>query len=163
MIKKTVLFIASLCVPALIYSVCPLCVIAAGAGVGFSRWLAIDDLITGLWIGGLLLATSLWLIKIIRNTRFTFKFYPAVIFILTYGSTIWLLYWYQIIGQNSNTIYGFDRLVFGVIIGSCIFMLGVLIHAFIKVGFGRILFRFQKIIIPITILIIASLLAQMIL
>ena len=34
-------------------AVCPICTVAAATGIGFSRWLGIDDTITGLWIGGL--------------------------------------------------------------------------------------------------------------
>ncbi len=33
-------------------AICPICTIAVGAGVGFSRYLGIDDTIAGLWIGG---------------------------------------------------------------------------------------------------------------
>ena len=34
-------------------AVCPICTVAVATGIGFSRWLGIDDTITGLWIGGL--------------------------------------------------------------------------------------------------------------
>jgi hypothetical protein len=34
-------------------AICPLCTIAVGAGVGLSRWIGVDDAVTGLWIGGL--------------------------------------------------------------------------------------------------------------
>ncbi len=46
---------------------CPVCTIAVGAGIGLSRWLGVDDLISGLWIGGLIVSligmTILWLNK----------------------------------------------------------------------------------------------------
>ena len=32
-------------------AICPVCTVAVGAGIGLSRWLGIDDSITGLWIG----------------------------------------------------------------------------------------------------------------
>jgi len=35
---------------------CPVCTIAVTAGVGLSRWLGVDDLISGLWVGGLLVS-----------------------------------------------------------------------------------------------------------
>jgi len=34
-----------------VFAVCPVCTVAAGAGVGLSRWLGIDDIIIGLWVG----------------------------------------------------------------------------------------------------------------
>jgi len=47
--------------PAKVYAVCPICTVAVGAGLGISRWLGIDDSVTGLWIGGLILSSGLWL------------------------------------------------------------------------------------------------------
>jgi len=41
-------------------AVCPVCVVAVGAGLGLSEYLGIDDSIAGLWVGGLLFALSLW-------------------------------------------------------------------------------------------------------
>lgn len=32
-------------------AVCPVCTVAVGTGVGLSRWLGVDDTITGLWLG----------------------------------------------------------------------------------------------------------------
>jgi len=43
-----------------VLAVCPLCTVAVGAGVGLSRWLGIDDVITGLWIGGLIVSLIAW-------------------------------------------------------------------------------------------------------
>ncbi|MBU2577676.1 hypothetical protein KKA69_02480 [Patescibacteria group bacterium] len=42
-------------------AVYPVCTITVGAGLGISRWLGIDDSIPGLWIGGLILSSGLWL------------------------------------------------------------------------------------------------------
>ena len=41
-------------------AVCPVCTIAVGASLGLSRWLGVDDTISGLWIGGLIVSTTLW-------------------------------------------------------------------------------------------------------
>ena len=37
-------------------AVCPICTIAVGAGVGLSRYFGVDDAITGLWVGGLIVS-----------------------------------------------------------------------------------------------------------
>ena len=39
---------------------CPLCTAGAGAGLALSRWLGIDDSISGIWIAAFLGATALW-------------------------------------------------------------------------------------------------------
>ena len=44
------------------YAICPICTLAVGAGVGLSRWLGVDDTVTGLWIGGLTVSMILWTI-----------------------------------------------------------------------------------------------------
>jgi len=50
---------------------CPVCTVAVGAGIGLSRWFGVDDLVSGLWIGGLIVSligmTFLWLNK--KNLR----------------------------------------------------------------------------------------------
>ena len=42
-------------------AVCPVCTIAVGVGLGISRWLGIDDTVTGVWVGGLIVSSGLWM------------------------------------------------------------------------------------------------------
>ena len=42
---------------------CPVCAVAVGVGLGLSRWLKIDDAISGLWIGALIVSLSFILAK----------------------------------------------------------------------------------------------------
>lgn len=51
------------------YAICPLCTVAVGAGVGVSRSLGIDDVIVGLWIGGLLVSSSMWLFEWLKGKK----------------------------------------------------------------------------------------------
>ncbi len=44
-------------------AVCPVCIVAVGAGLGLSEYLGIDDSIAGVWIGGMLIALSTWTIS----------------------------------------------------------------------------------------------------
>ena len=39
---------------------CPLCVAGAAFGITLTRWVGVDDSITGVWVGALLGATSFW-------------------------------------------------------------------------------------------------------
>ncbi|MCX6758247.1 MAG: hypothetical protein NTX14_00895, partial [Candidatus Nealsonbacteria bacterium] len=55
-------FIFSLLTARPALAVCPICTVAVGAGLGLSRWFGIDDSISGLWIGGLIVSFILWTI-----------------------------------------------------------------------------------------------------
>lgn len=58
---KAVLFFLLLFIfPKTTLAVCPLCTVAVGTGLGFSRFLGIDDVITGIWMGGLIVSSALW-------------------------------------------------------------------------------------------------------
>lgn len=39
---------------------CPVCTIGVVVGVGLSKYLGVDDLISGVWIGALLIYLTLW-------------------------------------------------------------------------------------------------------
>jgi len=54
------LFIVDLFLPSYALAVCPVCSIAVAGGVGLSRWLGIDDTISGIWIGGLIISLAIW-------------------------------------------------------------------------------------------------------
>src|SRR3972149_11759116 len=62
------------------HAVCPVCTIAVGAGLGISRWLGIDDAVSGVWVGGIILSSSFWLLdwlvkKKIKKLFFFYKFH----------------------------------------------------------------------------------------
>ena len=146
----------------LVYAVCPICTIAVGAGVGLSRWLGIDDTITGLWIGGFIVSliswTESWLEK--KNIRFRGRLF---IDILGYYILIVIpLYYTDILGNPINTlsfcgIDKIDKLIFGIIIGSLFFWLGAVWYFYLKKkNNGQSYFPFQKVIMPIFPLIVLS-------
>ena len=75
--KKTlILYFLIFCCLASLYStssakaVCPICTIAVCAGVGLSRWLGIDDMVTGLWLGGLFVLLSISTIAWLKRKNF---------------------------------------------------------------------------------------------
>jgi hypothetical protein len=140
-------------------AVCPICTIAVGAGVGFSRWLGIDDTITGLWIGGLIVSliswTESWLEK--KNIRFKGRIFVNVLFY--YALAIIPLYYSGIIGHPLNTLYffGLDKLLFGIIVGSISFWFGANWYFYLKEkNNGHAHFPFQKVVMPISPLILLS-------
>ncbi len=140
-------------------AVCPICTVAVGAGVGLSRWLGIDDTITGLWIGGLIVSmiiwTESWLEK--KNIRFKGRIFMNI---LGYFALIIIpLYYSGIIGNPLNTlcVCGLDKLLFGIIAGSSAFWFGTNWYFYLKEkNNGHAYFPFQKVVMPICPLIILS-------
>ena len=85
------------------HAVCPICTVAVGAGLGISRWLGIDDSVTGVWIGGLILSSGLWLADWIGKKGWRVPYKEAVSVGLFFLFVIPPLYWGKMIGISGNT------------------------------------------------------------
>jgi len=144
-------------------AICPVCTIAVGAGVGFSRWLGIDDLISGIWLGGLIVSTIIWFLNWLDKKQIRFKFDWLVISFLFYLIVITPLYFSGIIGHPFNKFCGLDKIIFGLIFGSLSFLIGFWLNNFLKKkNNGQVFFPFQKVALPILFLIITSLIFYLI-
>ena len=139
-----------------VFAVCPLCTIAVGAGIGLAEYLGIDDTITGLWVGGLIVSLIIWTITWFNKKKFHFKGRIILTTILYYLVIIVPLYPAGIIGSPINKLWGIDRLILGVAIGSVAFVLGTLSYTLIKRHRGKANFYFQKVAMPVAPLIILS-------
>jgi len=138
-------------------AVCPLCTIMAAGGLGLSRWLGIDDTISGTWIGGLIVSLILWLLDYLDKKKIEFKFKKTLVWLSFYILTIVPLYFAGILGEPGNTIWGIDKLLTGIFLGSLVFYLGFRVHLFLKKkNQGKSFFPFQKVVIPILFLISLS-------
>jgi len=143
-------------------AVCPLCTLAVGAGVGFSRWLGIDDVITGLWIGGLIVSLITWTESWLKGKNIHFR---GRLFIITLGYyllTVLPLYFTGFLGNPQNSlayVYGiyFDKLLLGIIVGSFAFWFGASWYYYLKEkNQGRAYFPFQKVVMPVAPLVFLS-------
>lgn len=140
-------------------AVCPICTVAVGAGVGLSRWLGIDDAITGLWVGGLIVSMITWTEGWLEKKNIRFKGRIFVNILGYYALIIIPLYYSGIIGNPLNTLCacGLDKLLLGIIVGSVGFWFGASWYYFLKEkNQGRAYFPFQKVVMPIGPLIILS-------
>jgi fructose-specific phosphotransferase system IIC component len=143
-------------------AVCPVCTIAIGTGVGFSRWLKIDDTITGLWIGGFIVSLIIWTKGWFDKKNIHFKTRAAIIITAYYLLIIAPLFFTGILGNTKNNVLCFchfylDKLLLGIIIGSFAFWLSINLYSYLKEkNNGRSYFPFQKVIMPILSLIILS-------
>lgn len=131
-------------------AVCPACTIAVASGLGLSRYFGIDDTVIGVWVGSFLMSMTLWTINWLNSKKIKFYGRKILITIFYYGLTIWPLYTMDIIGHSANKILGIDKLVFGTILGTILFMVANSVYQYIKnKNNGRAHFPFQKIAIPV--------------
>jgi len=138
-------------------AVCPICVVAIGAGLGLSEWFGIDDVISSVWIGALLLATVLWTLTEMKKKNWSFKFDGVVIFLTYYLLTFVPLYYAGILGHPLNKIFGIDKIIFGTIVGTLVLFLGHWLHKYLKIkNDGKSFFPYQKVVLPIVILLLTS-------
>jgi len=138
-------------------AICPICTIAVAGGAGWLRYLGVDDLITGLWTGALLLSISLWFLTWLDKKAVKFKFRNAVSIFAIYAISIIPLYFTNTFSNPLNKLFGIDKLLFGIIIGTLLFSFAVLSDKHLrKLNDSKVVFPYQKVIIPLAYLIIAS-------
>ncbi len=146
------------------YAVCPVCTVAVVGGLGLSRFLGIDDSISGVWVGGLILSMSFWMVDWVTKKGYLKKLIKdvesrmlvLVSFASLYAVTFIPMFATNFIGHPVNKILGIDKLVFGSIIGTAAFILGVYLDAKERKIKGKQLFQFQRVVFPVVALIIAS-------
>lgn len=144
--------------PVPVMAVCPVCTVAVGAGVGLSRWLGIDDTVTGIWIGGLIVSSSLWLTSWLKKRGVCLPGGSSIPLLAFYLLVLLPLYFSSLIGHVLNTLWGVDKLVLGTIIGSLIFTVSVWLDGYLRSRNGdKVYFYYQKVILPILFLLIFSL------
>lgn len=164
---KNKIYIFSIVITSLFFAkqalaVCPVCTIAVSAGVGLSRWLGIDDIISGLWIGGLIVSLIIWTESWFDKKNIQFKARIVATTLAYYLLTIIPLYFTGLLGAKQNSLLCFcnfylDKLLLGIIVGSCVFLLSANLYSYLKEkNNGRAYFPFQKVIMPILLLIILS-------
>ena len=139
-------------------AICPVCTIAVGAGVGFSRYLGIDDTISGIWIGGLVVSMIMWTINWLDKKNIHFKGRKIIITLGYYLLIVVPLYWTGIMGHPLNIMWGMDKLLLGIIVGSLgFFLVGIWYYDLKAKNEGHAYFPFQKVVMPVGTLLILSL------
>jgi hypothetical protein len=164
-VKKT--FFLALLVPITFFAlpvqaVCPVCTIAVGAGVGIAEEFGVDDVVIGLWIGGLTISLIFWTLDWLKKKKITsFWAEPLTIFFYFLAVIMPLFFLktggYPIIGKEQNKFWGIDKMLLGIMIGSVLFFGGARLYEYLKKkNSGRAYFPFQKVAMPIIPLVVAS-------
>ena len=137
---------------------CPVCTIAVGAGLSFTKVLGIDDIISSIWIGGVLLSSSMWLINWLdkKNIRFFLK--RKIVYLVMYGFVLIPFMTSGVIGAGHNRLWGIDKIVLGMVLGTLGFLLGMYFNNKLTAkNNSKASFPFQKVVFPIGMLILLSL------
>lgn len=144
-------------------AVCPICTVAVAGGLGLSRYFGIDDSITGIWAGGLMVSVTMWTLDWLNRKQFAFtkklsdKVTKLLVFLFWVLTTYVPLFELGIIGHPFNKVLGMDKLIFGSILGFFAFLFAVWGDKKVRELKGRQLFAYQKVVFPVVTLTVLSL------
>lgn len=141
-----------------VQAVCPVCTVAIVACVGLSRWFGVDDSISGIWIGGLIVSMIAWTLTWLNKKNIKFVFKKILVTVAFYLLSIVPLYYTNIMGHPLNQIWGVDKILLGIIVGTVVILLAIGTHNLLKKrNQGKSYFPYQKVALPLLFLIITSL------
>lgn len=136
---------------------CQICTVAIIGGLGLSRWLHVDDTVSGVWIGAFLVIVIYYTIAFLRARKIKFWGRDFLVSLIYFALAFIPLYFGKIIGHPLNRLWGVDRFIVGAFSGSIIFILAVMLYTWLKKkNGGRAHFPMEKVAIPIVSLIIVS-------
>jgi len=146
--------------PALANPACPVCTIAIGAALPVTRRLGVPDSVAGIWVGAFLAIIGYWIIKFMDGRGWRFPGRNALVLTLSVA-TIGFAYLGQV--KYSPCEYmGFlniDPLLMGTIVGAVLFILTEKAYDWMKrKNGGHAHFPFEKVVLPIVVLAVASVL-----
>ncbi len=141
-------------------AICPVCTVAVTAGVCLSRWLGIDDIISGLWIGGFAVSMIYWTLGWLDKKNYRFRGRTVATVIAYFAMITIPLYYAGLLGSPLEIahICGIDRLLVGIIVGSLGFWSTAEWYYYLKAkNNDRAHFPYQKVAMPVGILLLLSL------
>lgn len=139
------------------HAMCPVCTIAVGSTLVLLEKYGVDNTISGIWIGGLLVSTSMMTINWLRNKKLGDSLTDLLVFVFYYSSLILVFHHKGIIGNPVKIIWGMDKVLFGIGLGGLIFYLAGFWYQKIKEkNGGHAQFPFQKVVVPVSPLILLS-------
>lgn len=143
-----------------VYAQCPVCIVTVGGGMILAKKFGVDDLMISLWIAALNAAIALWLapkfkIKLLKNPYF-----------LTILFLVLTLVYFQAtnqLGSSTNTFFGINKVIFGQVLGTLTILVGSFIDKITRLkNNNKVLFYYQKVIFPVGLLIIFTLILKFI-
>jgi len=151
--------LASLAVAPVASAQCPVCAIGAVAGVGLARWLGVDDVISGLWVGGMMVALTAWTISWLNKKNVHFKGRIILTTLIYYGIFLYvpLYLWTDLLTNPLNMMWGVNKFLVGTLVGSAGFLAANIWYQSLKRrNGGHAWFPLQKVVWPVGSLLILS-------
>jgi len=133
-----------------VYAQCPVCIVTVGGGLLLAEKLKIDSFLISIWISALNTAVAYYMVTKFKKPILKSGYLWSIIFYLF--TVIYLDFSHQMKGINS--IFGIDRSLLGLSVGLILSILSINVDQLIKkLNKGKVLFYYQKVIIPLIILI----------
>lgn len=144
-----------------VYAQCPVCIVTVGGGLLIAKKLGIDDLLVSIWISSLNTALAFW---IARSMKYRLLKNPLLWTLGLFLTSVAYLYFSKQIGHPGNTFLGIDKVIFGMTAGSVISLTAILVDQLLrKTHNGKVYFPYQKVVIPLLLLIGSTLIFNILL
>lgn len=138
---------------------CPVCAVAIASGLGLSRTLGVKDAVVGVWAGALLLALSQGCVTFLKRKNIKNIMLEVLIYIFTYSLVLPMYVGKKAaIVFNLDKIFGIDKFLFSIIIGSIVLFASSKLYFYMKEKNGKPHFPYEKVVLPVTSLLVVSIL-----
>jgi hypothetical protein len=117
-----------------------------------------------MWLGALILSSSLWFIDWLEKRKVKFFARDQITIASFYLIALIPLYFSGMIGNEYNTLFGIDKLLLGCLLGTLSFLKAVSADKYLRrLNKNKVMFPYQKVIIPVTFLVIESIIVYLLL
>jgi len=139
------------------WAVCPVCTIAVGGILGLGEWLGVDPVLIGIWLGALTLSLASWTARYMHKKGVKNALWYLLVFVAYYAMTFAVYFLpkvhFGIAGGPNNVLWGIDKLLLGIVVGSIGLWLGDRWYARMKrKNDGHAQFPYQRVVVPIGLL-----------
>jgi len=127
------------------YAQCPVCIVTVGGGLYIANRLGINSLLVSIWISAV-------------NTAIAYYFASKIKKPILNSGYLWSILFYLLTVVYLDYSHQLDGSLFGLSIGLFLSIFSINLDYLIKkMRGGKVLFYYQKVVIPITILVITTL------
>ncbi len=137
---------------------CPLCTGATIIGVGVTRSFGLDDSLVGVFVGGMIVSSALWVNNILKKRNIAGSQYLRIgsITLATFVLTLLTFYYAGLFGLgNEYRIFGMERIILGTLSGTMVSLGAFWASNILKQrNEGKTLFPYQTMLLTLIALIL---------